>query len=66
MTRAELRRIVTRQGGVTAFAAKLKVSRRAVQYWLAGKRKLRPVIEDRIRQIDVDQPTLSRNATVSD
>jgi len=48
----ELRIIVTRHGGTRSFAATLKVSTRIVQYWLAKKRKIRPVIEDRIREMD--------------
>jgi hypothetical protein len=57
MRRKELRSIIKQHGGVTAFAAKLKVSRRTVQYWLVGERKLRPVIEDRIRQLNADHNT---------
>jgi hypothetical protein len=52
METEELRVVVERHGGTRAFAAKLKVSKRIVQYWLAKKRRLRPVIEDRIREMD--------------
>jgi hypothetical protein len=38
-----------RHGGTRKFAARLKVSQRIVQYWLAGKRQIRPMVEDRIR-----------------
>jgi hypothetical protein len=57
----ELRAIVSRHGGTKTFAAKLKVSQRIVQYWLAGKRRLRPVIADRIRDLakQKEQPSLS-------
>jgi hypothetical protein len=47
----ELRTIVTRLGGTGKFASRLKVSQRIVQYWLAGERRIRPVIEDRIREL---------------
>jgi hypothetical protein len=59
MRKKELRGIVKRHGGTNAFAAKLKVSQRIVQYWLVKERKVRPVIEDRIRQID-DNPKKER------
>jgi hypothetical protein len=49
MTPEELRSIVAENGGTRNFAASLKVSRRIVQYWLAGKRRIRPVIEDAMR-----------------
>lgn len=52
MKRKEIRAIVVRHGGTKAFAGKLRVSQRIVQYWLAGKRKVRPVIEDRIRDLE--------------
>ena len=55
MKTQELRSIVTRHGGTTKFAAKLKVSTRIVQYWLAGERRIRPVIEDRIRELPINQ-----------
>lgn len=55
MKSTELRAIVKRHGGTTAFAVKLKVSTRIVQYWLAKKRRIRPVIEDRIRDIERGQ-----------
>jgi hypothetical protein len=33
---------------------------RIVRYWLAGERHIRPVIEDRIREMEpADDPTLS-------
>lgn len=51
MNIAELQTIIARHGGTTKFAAKLKVSTRIVQYWLAGERQIRPVIEDRIRSL---------------
>jgi DNA-binding transcriptional regulator YiaG len=51
MDPAEIHAIVNRHGGTTKFAAKLKVSTRIVQYWLAGERRIRPVIEDRIREL---------------
>jgi hypothetical protein len=49
---SQLRTIVKRHGGTTEFAAKLKVSTRIVQYWLARERRIRPVIEDRIQELD--------------
>ena len=52
MTAEELRPIVERHGGTGRFAVKLKVSKRIVQYWLAKKRRIRPVIEDRIREME--------------
>jgi len=53
--------IVTRHGGTRAFAARLKVSQRIVQFWLKGERRIRPVISDRIREIAAgDNPTLRR------
>ena len=51
METEELRAIVTRHGGTKAFAARLKVSQRIVQMWLKGDRRIRPVIEDRIRSL---------------
>lgn len=46
-----LRPVVERHGGTRAFAAKLKVSQRIVQMWLKGDRKIRPLVEDRIRDL---------------
>lgn len=57
MTADELRTIVARHGGTRAFAARLRVSQRIVQYWLAGKRKIRPLVEDRILDLDKARPT---------
>jgi hypothetical protein len=48
----ELRAIVERHGGTRQFAAKLRVSQRIVQYWLAGNRQIRPVIQDRIHDLE--------------
>jgi len=62
VTSEELRAIVNAHGGTREFAAALKVSQRIVQYWLAGKRRIRPVIEDRIRDLEpTDHPTLRRS-----
>lgn len=60
MTPRQLRRIVALHGGTRAFAARLKVSQRIVQMWLKGERRIRPMAEDRIRQLNADHPTLSR------
>lgn len=43
----------------TKLARALPVSPRTVRAWLSGKRKLRPVIAERIRQLNADHPTLS-------
>ena len=51
MTPDELRPIVTRHGGTRAFAARLKVSQRIVQMWLKNDRRIRPMVEDRIRSL---------------
>ena len=37
MTPKQIRTIVNRHGGTGRFAARLKVSQRIVQYWLAGR-----------------------------
>lgn len=57
METEELRVVVERHGGTRAFAATLKVSMRTVQYWLAGKRRIRPMVEDRIRSLKPPRKT---------
>jgi DNA-binding transcriptional regulator YiaG len=52
MTPAELRRIGEELYGPlwqTKLARALPVSPRTVRYWLSGKRRIRPVIAERIR-----------------
>jgi hypothetical protein len=51
VTPDELRPIVGRHGGTRYFAAALKVSQRIVQMWLKGDRRIRPMVEDRIRSL---------------
>jgi hypothetical protein len=63
MTREELRTIVKAHGGTGPFAMRLKVSQRIVQYWLAGKREVRPVIEDRIRSLKAGGQERKRNTS---
>jgi hypothetical protein len=67
MESEELQAIVTRHGGTRGFAARLRVSQRIVQYWLARNRKIRPVIEDRIRDLEAaDHPTLRSLTTAKE
>jgi hypothetical protein len=39
------------EAALKAFAAAMPVAPRTVYYWLSGKRKIRPVISERIRSI---------------
>jgi hypothetical protein len=58
MNREELRAISDRHGGTRAFAARLRVSQRIVQMWVAEDREVRPLVEDRIRSL---KPLRKRN-----
>jgi hypothetical protein len=59
MTPAELRSIGERLYGPrwqTKLARALPVSPRTIRYWLSGKRRIRPVIAERIRGLFSAQP----------
>lgn len=56
MTPADLRSLGERVYGPrwqTKLARALPVSTRSIRYWLSGKRKIRPVIAERIRGLAV-------------
>jgi DNA-binding transcriptional regulator YdaS (Cro superfamily) len=51
MTKEEFQQICDEVGGAEVAARLLRVTVRTVDYWRSGGRKIRPLVEDRIRDM---------------
>lgn len=56
MTAGELKPIVEAWGGRKKFADLLNVSPKAVEHWLKGKRRIRPMVAKFIRTLQPPPP----------